>query len=170
MRARNEGRTVEQHAGRKVLLGAVLGLVLTGAAACGTSTENSAPVNATPTATASETPSATPSAAPSATPSEDTAKADGPIVIGRPAAGATVDRTFTVTGTSRTAEGTVIWQLLRGATEVATGVTQGGSESAAAFRFRVEAPAAGTYTVRVFEESAKDGAAANAVERSVTVR
>jgi hypothetical protein len=168
--ARSEGRTVERHGGRKVLLGAVLGLVLTGAAACGSNDQDTGAVNATPTTAASETASATPSPEPSATPSEDTAQVAGPIVVDVPAAGATVQRKFSVTGTSRTAEGTVLWQLLRGDTEVANGFAQGGSSSAAAFRFTVEAPAAGTYTVRVFEESAKDGAAANAVERTVTVR
>lgn len=183
MEARHESATIGQrHAGRKVMLAAALGLVLAGAAACGTGDDSaeltSAPLTATatpaPTATDSANPAASDSASDSATatPTEDTPKvtAAGPIVITAPANGTTVARTFTVTGRSQTAEGTVLWQLFRGADAVMSDIARGGSDSAAPFKFSVTAPAAGTYTIRVFEESAMDGAAKNAVERTVTVR
>jgi hypothetical protein len=175
--ARHESATVGQrHAGRKVLLAAALGLVLAGAAACGTGDDSAELTNAAPTATATPAPtdSATPAASDSATatPTEDIPKvsAADPIVITAPANGTTVARTFTVTGRSQTTEGTVLWQLFRGADAVMSDIAQGGSDSAAPFKFSVTAPAAGTYTIRVFEESAMDGAAKNAVERTVTVR
>jgi hypothetical protein len=159
------GRTVERrHGGTAVLAIAALGMVLAGAAACGgdSDTVESAPLTATATATPSET--VTP---PATDPTAEAAA--GPIVVEQPAQGATVARTFTVSGTSQTTEGTVLWQLLRGEEAVAGDVADGGSDAPAAFSFEVTAPAAGKYTLRVFSESAKDGAAINVVERTLTV-
>jgi hypothetical protein len=174
--ARHESGTgVARAAGRPVLRAAVLGLILAGAAACGngdtgsdtlaaatpTSVASSAPTTEAPSpeATATETPAAT-KPAPTAT---------GPIVILSPAEGSGVSRTFVVTGKSVSFEGTIVWQLRKAGTAVATGTAQGGAESSAPYEFTVKAPAAGTYTVRVFEESAKDGSAVNEVTRKVVV-
>lgn len=161
-----------QRQGRAVLLAAALAVTLVGAAACGdkggdagTQAESTPTPGATVTESATPTPSATASAGPS-----ETATATAPIVVTSPAEGATVNRTFTVTGTSRTAEGTLLWALVRGDAVVANDVAQGGSAASAPFRFTVTAPAAGTYTLRVFEESAKDGKAMNEVTRTITVR
>jgi hypothetical protein len=159
-----------QRQGRAVLLAAVLAATLVGVTACGDGggDEGAGTGTATtpsPTATATEPTAPVPAA--TANPSETAAAA---IVVTSPAEGATVNRTFTVTGTSRTAEGTLIWALARGEEVVVNDVAQGGSDGAAPFRFTVTAPAAGTYTLRVFEESAKDGEAKNEVTRTVTVR
>ena len=175
----NEGDDVEDSTsvvrrgiGRSLLLTAVLATALTGAAACGngndTATTNAAQAAPAETATPSaEAGTSAPLAAESPTP---TAAPDGPIVVTSPVAGATVSRTFTVTGTARTVEGTVLWKLVTGNGDTAaTGMTDGGAEAPAPFKFTVTAPAAGEYTLRVFEESAKDGGAINAVERTLTV-
>jgi hypothetical protein len=87
-----------------------------------------------------------------------------------PAEGATVSRSFVVTGRSKTFEGGLVWRLRLGSTVVRNGSTTGGSTSTAPFQFTVNAPAAGTYLVRVFQESAKDGAAENETTRTVVVR
>jgi hypothetical protein len=160
---------------RPVLLTAVLGLVLAGAAACGTGKSGSETVAATPAAadSASAAPTESPSPepttpSPSPTPSP-TASKKGPIAIASPAEGSGVSRTFVVKGKSQSGEGAIVWQLLKGAKVVADGIAQGGAEIAAPYEFTVKAPAAGTYTVRVFEESAKDGSAINEVRRTVVV-
>lgn len=159
---------VQRH-GRAVLLAAALTASLVGAAACGSRSAD------TVTAEPSASPTATESAvlAPAESPSADasaTATATAPITVTSPADGATVKRSFTVTGTSRTPEGTVIWALERNGEVVANDVADGGSEKTAPFRFTVTAPAAGTYTLRVFQESAKDGKAASEIRRTLTVR
>jgi hypothetical protein len=168
---RTGGRT-----GRQVLLAiAALAVTLTGVAACGNSDDTvntgsvptstpstSAPATAAPTAEPTTAAPVEPTSAPSA--------AAGPIVVETPAEDATVDRTFTVKGHSQTAEGTVVWALRHGDTVVENGFAEGGSDASAPFRFKVTAPAAGTYTLSVFEESAKDGGAQHEVTRTLTVR
>jgi hypothetical protein len=164
----------QRRAGRTVLLTAALAAALTGVAACGNggdTQQTGALATESPSTAVSESTTAAPAetATEAATPAP-IAEATAPIVVTAPAEGSTVNRTFTVTGKSRTAEGTIVWALVRGDEVVANDAAQGGSDGAAPFRFTVTAPAAGTYTLRVFEESAKDGQAKNEVTRTLTVR
>jgi ABC-type phosphate transport system substrate-binding protein len=164
---------------RRALLAAVLGLALAGAAACGTNGDDTAAATPTPVSTVTEAPaSEAPSPEPTVTdaPASPAPKptaaavANGPIVILSPAEGSGVARTFVVRGRSVSFEGTIVWQLLKADGTVATeGTAQGGADSPAPYQFTVKTPAAGTYTVRVFEESAKDGKAVHEVRRTVSV-
>jgi len=86
-----------------------------------------------------------------------------------PTEGKTVGRTFTVTGRGVAFEGNLQWQLRRGSVVVRQGFVQAGSTEVAPFRFTVTAPGPGPYTIRVFEESAKDGSPTHVVDRRVTV-
>jgi hypothetical protein len=155
---------------RPLLVTAVLALTLASAAACGGNTTDMVPATAassTPSAVESSSSApASESASVSPSPSEDST---GRIAVSTPAAGATVERTFTVTGTSVSYEGTLVWQLLRGDTVVKRGIGQGGAAAKAPFRFTVTAPAPGTYTLRVSDAPAKDGAAVTTAERTVSV-
>jgi hypothetical protein len=174
--ARHESATGAARAGRSALLAAVLGLTLVGAAACGTGSDD-AEVTPTPASAASSAPE-TAEPSPEATEAEESASAmpvpsataKGPITILSPAEGSGVGRTFLVKGRSMSFEGALVWELVKGDdTAVARGTAQGGSDGPAPYQFTVKAPAAGSYTIRVFEESAKDGAAMNEVRRAVVV-
>jgi hypothetical protein len=175
--ARHESATgVARVAGSPVLRAAVLGLILAAAAACGGGDSGSDTLAPTPASLASSAPAPAteaPSPEPTATKASASPKAaptaTGPIAILSPAEGSGVSRTFVVKGKSVSFEGTVVWQLRKGDTVVAHGTAQGGAESSAPYEFTVKAPAAGTYTVRVFEESAKDGTAVNEVTRKVVI-
>ena len=181
MTARHESATGSTRGtGRSVLLTAALALVLAGAAACGNGETGGATLGASPTpasaassAPVSESPSPEPTTAtraPSASPKAvRTTAAAGPIVILSPAEGSGVARSFVVKGRSVSFEGTITWQLLKAGDVVSDGHAQGGSGSSAPYEFTAKAPAAGTYTVRVFEESAKDGSALHEVKRTVVV-
>jgi hypothetical protein len=170
---------VRRGVGRSLLLTGALAAALAGVAACGNGGGDTLKTSATPAgpAESATTPSAEPPAAsnPSApavtaSPTAAASVAAGPIVVQSPTEGATVPRTFTVKGTARTVEGTVLWQLVAADGDAAeSGLAEGGADSAQPFQFTVTAPAAGTYTLRVFEESAKDGSAANTVERTLTI-
>jgi hypothetical protein len=175
--ARHESATgAARGAGRSALLAAVLGLTLAGAAACGSGSDD-AEVTPTPASAASSAPE-TAEPSPEATEAEESASAmpvpsattKGPITILSPAEGSGVGRTFLVKGRSTSFEGALVWELVKADdTAVARGTAQGGSDGPAPYQFTVKAPAAGSYTIRVFEESAKDGTATNEVRRAVVV-
>ena len=161
-----------------MLLTVVLGLVLAGAAACGTGANGTETVAATPTpagmpssepATEAPNPEVTATEAPATASPKPVPTATGPIAIGSPAEGSGVARSFVVKGTSVSFEGALVWQLRKAGAVVAHGTAQGGADSPAPYEFAVKAPAAGTYTIRVFAESAKDGSAVNEVTRTVVV-
>lgn len=121
---------------------------------------------------AAESPAADPppaDAAPSISPIEP-GTASGPISVSRPANGDIVSRTFTVSGRAAAVEGTLVWELRRRGDVARRGIARGGSMTPAPYSFRVTAPAAGAYQLRVYQESAKDGGPANVVVRDVTVR
>jgi hypothetical protein len=141
-------------------------------AGCGSNGSDSA-TSTPPVAPTAAAPS--PANSPAATPHPPAATASapiapsGPITITSPAANATVGRTFTVKGRSRTFEGALVWQLNQAENTVRFGTAKGGSTSVAPFAFTVQAPAAGDYTIVVLEESAKDGAPLNQTQLRVTV-
>lgn len=93
------------------------------------------------------------------------------MIVASPAEGATVARTFTVTGEAAAVEGTLIWELRDGSRVVTQGITQAGSLTPQPFRFTVTAPRAGRFTIVVYQEATKDGGTPRyAIYRTVTVR
>jgi spore germination protein GerM len=97
----------------------------------------------------------------------------GPIWIEQPVQGAEVSSPVTVSGEASVFEGTLAWQVLgsdgttvvqRGSTQASSGAPERGS-----FSFTVSLPA-GSYTVRCFENSAKDGSVINVDDKAITVR
>lgn len=155
---------------------AVLGCVLL-AAACAVddATTASPSGSVVPSATASATTGPT-AGAPSAVPvtASPVPSPAGPIRVVQPSDGSTVARAFEVRGTAVAYEGTLIWGLYPGSgttgTAVVTGIASAGATAPAAFRFTVTAPRAGSYTLAVYQESAKDGVPTDAVTRRLTVR
>ena len=112
-------------------------------------------------------------AAPTAAPSASKSVA-GTVSLIVPAEGATVDRSFTVTGRGSAFEGTLLWTLDGGDVDSGTpsvsGYTAAGVTTPKPFQFTIDAPAAGSYTLTVYRESASDGAKTDAVTRKITVR
>jgi Flp pilus assembly protein TadG len=94
----------------------------------------------------------------------------GTIALTEPAQGATVGRSFTVRGSGSAFEGTLLWTLTGGGVSPISGSTTAGVTEAQPFQFTVNAPAEGSYTLTVYRESAADGARADAVSRTLTVR
>lgn len=97
----------------------------------------------------------------------------GPIWIEQPVQGAEVSSPVTVSGQASVFEGTLAWQVLGsdGKTVVQSGSTQAsiGAPERGDFSFTVRLPA-GSYTVRCFEYSAKDGSVINVDDKAITVR
>lgn len=144
-----------------VALAVALGLAACGSHDNGGSTTTSGSATATTSATSPALDVLTTAAAnPTAT-----------IALTAPVEGATVDRSFTVTGLGSAFEGTLLWTLTGGeGTQPTSGYATAGLTSPKPFRFTVEAPAAGSYTLTVYRESASDGAKTDAVSRTITVR
>lgn len=146
-------------------VGVALAVAL-GLAACGSddkggnaTTSGSATTAATPTSPAFDV-LTTAAANPTAT-----------IALTAPVEGATVDRSFTVAGLGSAFEGTLLWTLTGGTgAQPTSGYATAGMTSPKPFRFTVEAPEAGSYTLTVYRESASDGAKTDAVSRTITVR
>ena len=75
-----------------------------------------------------------------------------------PSQGATVPRTFDVTGVANANEGNVVWQLVQDGRAVRQGATTATEGMAfAEYAFMVTDVPAGDYTLRVFQTSAVDG-------------
>lgn len=150
----------------------------------GAALSGDAPGSADPTASASAStpPSGSPSPSGSApatsqppvspaVPAEPGGQERRSVTVASPAEGATVTRTFAVTGRAAAVEGTLIWELREGQRVVTQGITQAGALTPEPFRFSVTAPRAGRYTIVVYQEAVKDGSAPRyAVYRTVTVR
>lgn len=96
----------------------------------------------------------------------------GPVWVFEPTEGATVERSFDITGEATVFEGTVSWELRRGAAVIARGFATAstGAPGRGKWTARVPAPAAGDYELRAFESSAEDGAALAVDSKRVTVR
>ncbi|WP_330473883.1 Gmad2 immunoglobulin-like domain-containing protein [Terrabacter sp. C0L_2] len=98
-----------------------------------------------------------------------------PIWVDEPARGTTVPvgRPLSVKGVASTFEANVEWELLRDGRRVDSGFTTAteAAPARATYRFTTKKPlASGTYTLRVFESSAKDGSTAAEQTLTVTAR
>ena len=96
-----------------------------------------------------------------------------PVQIDSPADGATVDRTFTVTGRAAAFEANVQWELMQGDTAVEQGFpTAAECCTLSPFSFAVTAPGPGDYTLVVHDEDASGGEGSGPVKdtKRVTVR
>ena len=96
-----------------------------------------------------------------------------PVQIDSPADGATVDRTFTVTGRAAAFEANVQWELMKGDTAVEQGFTTAAECcTLSPFSFEVTAPGPGDYTLVVHDEDASGGEGSGPVKdtKRVTVR
>ncbi|MCU1677512.1 MAG: hypothetical protein JWM93_2270 [Frankiales bacterium] len=93
-----------------------------------------------------------------------------PVQISSPADGASVPTTFTVRGRATVFEATVSWQLLTGDTVVRKGFSTAttGAPGRGDWSFAVTLPK-GSYTVKAFESSAKDGSETFIDTKAVTV-
>jgi spore germination protein GerM len=87
-----------------------------------------------------------------------------------PAQGATVNSPVQISGYGTAFEGTISWEVRQGGHKVAEGHTQGGSNGEFAdFSDTVDLPP-GTYEIRAFESSAKDGSPQHVDTKTFTVR
>ncbi len=96
-----------------------------------------------------------------------------PVQIDSPADGATVDRTFTVSGRAAAFEANVQWELMQGDTAVEQGFTTAAECcTLSPFSFEVTAPGPGDYTLVVHDEDASGGEGSGPVKdtKRVTVR
>ena len=96
-----------------------------------------------------------------------------PVQIDSPADGATVDRTFTVSGRAAAFEANVQWELMQGDTAVEKGFTTAAECcTLSPFSFEVTAPGPGDYTLVVHDEDASGGEGSGPVKdtKRVTVR
>ena len=96
-----------------------------------------------------------------------------PVQIDTPADGATVDRTFTVSGRAAAFEANVQWELMKGDTAVEKGFTTAAECcTLSPFSFEVTAPGPGEYTLVVHDEDASNGEGSGPVKdtKRVTVR
>lgn len=82
-----------------------------------------------------------------------------PVWLLSPVNGATVPRTFTISGEATVFEATVSWEIRRGTTVVKRGFATAtkGAPGRGAWQATVTVPATGSYQVVAFESSAKDG-------------
>jgi hypothetical protein len=94
------------------------------------------------------------------------------IFVERPADGASVARTFTVSGTASVFEATLVVELRRSGTtlERKTVTASEGAPERGTFATKLHAPAAGPVTVVAFAPSAADGSPQHLQRVSVTVR
>ena len=89
----------------------------------------------------------------------------------QPTEGATVGRSLKIGGEATVFEATVSWQALSGSTVVAEGfatATEGGP-GRGTWEATVNLPRAGTYELRAFESSAKDGRPTHVDDKQITV-
>jgi hypothetical protein len=96
-----------------------------------------------------------------------------PVQIDQPADGATVDRTFTVSGRAAAFEANVQWELEQGDTVVEQGFTMAAECcTLSPYSFEVTAPRAGDYTLVVHDEDASGGEGPGPVQdtKRITVR
>ena len=96
-----------------------------------------------------------------------------PVQIDSPADGATVDRTFTVSGRAAAFEANVQWELVQGDTVAEKGFTTAAECcTLSPFTFEVTAPGPGDYTLVVHDEDASGGEGSGPVKdtKQVTVR
>jgi hypothetical protein len=96
-----------------------------------------------------------------------------PVQIDTPADGATVDRTFTVSGRAAAFEANVQWELMQGDKAVEKGFTTAAECcTLSPFSFEVTAPGPGDYTLVVHDEDASGGEGSGPVKdtKRVTVR
>ena len=96
-----------------------------------------------------------------------------PVQIDSPADGATVDRTFTVSGRAAAFEANVQWELMQGDTVAEKGFTTAAECcTLSPFTFEVTAPGPGDYTLVVHDEDASGGEGSGPVKdtKQVTVR
>jgi hypothetical protein len=94
----------------------------------------------------------------------------GLIWLLSPAEGATVSSPVTISGYGTAFEGTISWEVRQNGTKVAAGHTQGGSNGEFGdFSDTVDLPP-GTYQIRAFESSAKDGSPQHVDTKTFTVQ
>lgn len=95
-----------------------------------------------------------------------------PIWLLTPVHGASVPRTFTLSGDATVFEATVSWEVRQGANVVRRGFVTAskGAPARGSWQASVTVPAAGSYQVVAFESSAKDGTALFADTKTITVR
>jgi hypothetical protein len=98
------------------------------------------------------------------------AEVQGWIWLLGPAQGATVNSPVQISGYGTAFEGTISWEVRQGGHKVAEGHTQGGSNGEFAdFSDTVDLPP-GTYEIRAFESSAKDGSPQHVDTKTFTVQ
>ena len=96
-----------------------------------------------------------------------------PVQIDTPADGATVDRTFTVSGRAAAFEANVQWALMQGDTVAEKGFTTAAECcTLSPFSFEVTAPGPGAYTLVVHDEDVSGGEGSGPVKdtKRITVR
>ena len=93
------------------------------------------------------------------------------ILVDSPAAGATVGRSITVSGTARVFEATFVLELRRGGKLVdrKTVTASEGAPARGTFTATLDAPSAGPATIAAYAPSAADGSPQHRVEVPVTV-
>ena len=96
----------------------------------------------------------------------------GAVWVLAPLTGASVPRTFSVSGEATVFEATVSWELRQGGAVVRRGFATAttGAPGRGTWRATVTAPAAGSYQLVAFESSAKDGSVLSPDSKSITVR
>ena len=94
-----------------------------------------------------------------------------PIWVDSPLPGATVDAPVTVTGQACVFEAQFAWQLLHGSVVVDSGSAKAsaGCPTQSPYSIALGARPAGTYTMRVYDLSAKDGSVAYETRVTFTV-
>jgi hypothetical protein len=96
-----------------------------------------------------------------------------PVQIDMPADGASVDRTFTVSGRAAAFEANVQWELVQGGSVVEKGFTTAAECcTLSPFSFKVTAPGTGDYTLVVHDEDVSGGEGSGPVKdtKQVVVR
>lgn len=94
-----------------------------------------------------------------------------PLWIDTPAPGTKVTAPVTLAGQACTFEAALAWELLQGTTKIGGGyaMATSGCPTRGTYLVDLGSPAPGTYTVRVWETSAKDGSVAYATQSTFTV-
>lgn len=104
-----------------------------------------------------------------ATPAEVAVDPPSSITIDAPAEEGAVGRQFTVSGSSATFQGVVNWELRFAGHPIDSGTAHGGEYGPGYFQFGVNAPAAGSYEIAVFEERGAQGGYTQLTLRRVTI-
>lgn len=96
----------------------------------------------------------------------------GPLWLLTPVTGASVPRTFTLSGEATVFEATVSWEVRQGAAVIRRGfvTATNGAPARGTWQTTVTVPSTGTYQLVAFESSAKDGTPLFPDTKTVTVR